>query len=128
MEPGKEYENETFAVPITYQEAYRRAEAALRTCQASGTNPFIRQMMVTGNLYSDNETGVLRVNMEGWNNDMERVEISSEGTKSTTVKVSVAGEYWWDKEEIRALRESVETGKVICRPPQYETPKAGNAY
>jgi len=82
---------------------------------------------VSGNLYTDKKTGILRVNTPRWGNDLERVEISAIDARSSSVTITVFGKYQWDKEGIQALRKSIETGRTVCRAPLPMT-KSGNAY
>lgn len=125
--PGGQYPPETFTTPTTYQEAFRRAEMALRECH-SGSNPFMRAVYVNGNVYSDKQTASLRVTMDGWTNDMVRVGIVSGHANTANVSVTVWGGETWDEAEIAAIKASIETGTVVCRKPQYRQSKAGNAY
>jgi hypothetical protein len=115
LQPGKEYLSMSFTAPITYQEAYRRAEATARKCQASGSNWLIQSVAVNGNVYSDNKTAELGIRMEGWNNDVERIDIKESTPGSSDVKITVWDTDWWDHDEMVAMRISIETGNVTCR-------------
>jgi hypothetical protein len=121
LTPGGNYPTTTFNVDVPYQEAYRRAEASLRQCHAS-SNPLMRAKHINGTLYTDNHTGTIRVTMDGWGNDMERVEFSESGTGSTKVAITVWEGAMFDAGEVAAVRRSIETGVPACREPKYNNP------
>lgn len=108
--PG--YPTDTFTVPITYQEAHRRAEAQPRECQQ------LPDMVVTGAVYTDNQTAVVRLNGAGSGLPLEEVEIEAIGPKQARITITVWGVGLWDKHEIAAMRQSIETGTPFCRPYQ----------
>lgn len=99
---------------ITYQEAYRRADAYARHCRTS-TNWFKGSFDVNGNLYSDNRTGVVHISMPANGKDLERIEIAASKHGGSDVTVTAWGVGVWDAREVAAARTSIETGTPICR-------------
>ncbi|WP_454674860.1 BPTD_2524 family lipoprotein [Achromobacter pestifer] len=124
---GGYHPTQSFSIPTGYQEAFRRAEASLRECH-SGSNPLLRAKYVNGNLFTDQKSGVVRVTMDGWTNDMVRVDLHALSADQTQVDVVVWGGPTWDEAEITAVKSSMQTGQVVCRAAQFQPPKAGNAY
>lgn len=102
------YPSETFSVPVSYQEAYRRADAQMRHCgNDSG---------VAGNLYTDNKTAVLRLTYQSLVTvAQERVDIRALSDSAAEVKVTVWGKGVWDQRQIDAMQRSIETGQPTCR-------------
>jgi len=127
IEPGHQYPSENFTVPLSYQEVYKRADTAMRQCEVTGLIVKSLPVSVSGDLYTDKKTGILRVNTPRWGNDLERVEISAIDAENSSVKITVFGKYQWDKEGAEALRKSIETGNTVCRAPP-PMAKSGNAY
>lgn len=104
----------TIETDTTYQEAYRRADAFARECHSGAGGPLLGSFTVSGNLYSDNSTGVVRVQHPSATGDLLRVDIRATSTGSTAV-AWVAGIGMWDQRELEALAASMRTGKVGCR-------------
>ena len=108
MTPDGTYPSETFTVPVGYQEAYRRADQQMRFCGNDAG--------VTGNLYTDNKTAVLRLTYQSLvTAAQERIDIRSTGDQTSEVKVTVWGKGVWDDKQIGAVRRSIETGQPACR-------------
>lgn len=107
IQPGKEYPSETFMAPITYQEAYRRADAQPRQCFAPLTT--------SGNLFTDNKTGVIHVtaSIPPYGGESMNVHIAQEKDEAK-ITVTVWGHGWFDQRQIDAMRETVMTGVVVC--------------
>lgn len=99
---------------ITYQEAYRRADAFARTCHSDAGGPLIGSFMVSGNLYSDNQTGVVRVRHPSASGDLMRVEIES-ATNGSSSLAWVAGIGMWDQRQLDAITKAIQTGEIVCR-------------
>ncbi|WP_125470722.1 BPTD_2524 family lipoprotein [Achromobacter aegrifaciens] len=97
----------------SYQEAYRRADAFSRTCHSDG-NPLAGYFVVSGNLYTDTQTGVVRVQHTTYAKDFLRVEIAATPSGSTST-IRVAGVGIWDQKEIDALTETLKSGQIRCR-------------
>ncbi len=115
IEPGKSYPSQTFVVPVTYQEAYRRAEAQTRDCAPPVT------LSSSGNVYTDNQTAVLRIGIPNTpNGDLVRVSTKAVADKEASVTVVVADRGVFDAGQIEALRQSIETGRSVCRAPKYQ--------
>lgn len=109
IQPGKDYPSETFTVPITYQEAYRRADAELRQCLPSLTT--------AGNLYTDNKTGVVRASSDNF----EAINVHvAQADDETLVKITVWGVGLMDKSQISATKKAIQSGVIGCRIPKYE--------
>jgi len=110
IEPGKSYPSDTFIVPITYQEAYRRAEAQSRDCAPPVT------LSTSGNVYIDNRTAVLRIGTPNIpNGDLIRVETRAISDDEAKVSITVANKGIFDREQMRAIRQSIESGRSVCR-------------
>lgn len=108
MQPGKTYTSETFTVPVGYQEAYRRADAQPRKCLTDWTT--------SGNIFTDNKTGVVRVSMEMYaKGDLMRVALKEVAGASTEVTVTVADVGVFNQEQLDAMRRSIESGSPECR-------------
>lgn len=102
-----------FVAPVNYQEAFRRADNYARTCHTSRS--FMRGSFdVTGNLYTDNQTGVVHITAGRIGTDLERIDIAAEGQQQAKVTVTVWGTGIWDDSEIEAVKYSVQTGTPIC--------------
>lgn len=113
-ENGQGAVRDSFHAPITYQEAYRRADAYARHCRTS-TNWFKGSFQVDGNLYADNQTGVIHITAHGPGKDLERIEIAAAKNGGSDVTVTAWGIGIWDAREIAAARQSIETGTPVCR-------------
>lgn len=96
-----------------YQETYRLADGFARTCHSDG-NPLAGYFVVSGILYTDNQTGVVRVQHTTYAKDFLRVEIAATSSGSTST-VRVAGVGIWDQKEIDALTETLQSGQIRCR-------------
>lgn len=110
IEPGKNYPSETFVVPITYQEAYRRAQEQGRECLST--------FETSGDLYTDNQTGVVRVQIPKFlytGRESLRTEITRLLDDRTEVKVTADGVGVFDAKQIASVKRSIEAGKPICR-------------
>lgn len=97
----------------SYQDAYRRADAFARTCHSEG-NPLAGSFIVSGNLYSDNQTGVVRIQHSSFGKDLMRTEIAATPTGSRSV-IRVAGAGMWDERELQAISGAIRTGTITCR-------------
>ncbi|WP_338881529.1 hypothetical protein WHX56_14040 [Achromobacter veterisilvae] len=104
---------QTFDVPTSYQEAYRRADAYPRHCLQ------LPDQIVTGNLYHDIKQGVVRVNSPASGKPLEVIEIKEISDGRSQVTITVWGVGIWDEGELQAVRASMETGKNTCRSPSY---------
>lgn len=94
-----------FDVPVTYQEAYRRADAYARQCHPGD---------VTGNVYPDNQTAIARiVAVNG--KDLERVHLAARADSGTDVSIDAWGVGVWDQRELAAAQKAIETGHPACR-------------
>lgn len=110
IEPGKSYPTETFTVPVTYQEAYRRAQAHSHECLSTfDTN---------GDLYTDNRTGVIRVSIPKFmytGRESLKVEVAEKSSDSATVTATVDDVGVFDQRQIQALKTTIESGTPTCR-------------
>jgi uncharacterized protein YceK len=104
----------TIETSTTYQEAYRRADAFARGCHSDAGGPLVGSFTVSGNLYSDNETGVVRVRHPSATGDLLRIDIKSAPRGAVSV-AWVAGIGMWDQRELDALSTSMRTGEMVCR-------------
>lgn len=112
IQPGKQYPTETFTVPVGYQEAYRRADAQPRQC--------LPQMTTTGDIFSDNKTGILRVTLTGYSGaDLLRVSLRHISDDRTEVVVTASDDGVFDKGQAIAMRQSIESGSAVCRSPKF---------
>ena len=98
----------------TYQEAYRRADAFARTCHSEAGGPLVGSFTVSGNLYSDNQTGVVRVRHPSASGDLMRVDIADAPHGSSSV-IWVAGIGMWDLRQLDAIAKAIQTGEISCR-------------
>ena len=106
---------ETFHVDTPYQETYRRADTFARICHSSNNSVWKPSFNVTGNLYTDQQKGVLHVSPEALATDVERIDIISAPSGGTDVVVTVWGMHQWDQGEVEAAHRSIGSGKPICR-------------
>lgn len=110
IEPGQTYPTETFDVPVTYQEAYRRAQAHGHECLSTfDTN---------GDLYTDNRTGVVRVSIPKFmytGRESLRVNVAAKGESSTAVTATVDNVGVFDRRQLAALKKTIESGSPSCR-------------
>ena len=115
MKPDQTYPHESFTAPMAYQEAYRRGEAHLRQCAPPVS------LAYSGNIYTDNRTAVLRAMQPNMpNGDFIRIEIKALDAGQSHVTVSVIGRGIFDNGELAAARESIISGKVVCRKSKYQ--------
>ncbi|MFY3148489.1 BPTD_2524 family lipoprotein [Achromobacter xylosoxidans] len=103
----------SFEVDSSYQEVYRRADAYPRHCLQ------LPDQIVTGNLYHDTRSGVVRVNSPASAKPLEEIEIKDSGASRTQVTVTVWGVGIWDEGELAAAKESIASGKPMCRSASY---------
>ncbi|KNE23861.1 BPTD_2524 family lipoprotein [Achromobacter spanius] len=104
---------QTFEVATPYQETYRRADAYPRHCLQ------LPDQIVTGNLYHDTKSGVIRVNSPASGKPLEVIEIKELAGGTSQVTITVWGIGIWDEGELQAARKSLETGENTCRSPSY---------
>lgn len=104
---------QTFEVPMPYQETYRRADGYPRHCLQ------LPDQIVTGNLYHDTKSGVVRVNSPASGKPLEVFDIKELADGRSEVTITVWGVGIWDEGELQAARTSIETGKNTCRSPSY---------
>lgn len=104
---------QTFEVSSPYQETYRRADAYPRHCLQ------LPDQIVTGNLYHDTKSGVVRVNSPASGKPLEVFDIKELADGRSEVTITVWGVGIWDEGELQAARTSMETGKNTCRSPSY---------
>jgi hypothetical protein len=109
-----EYPHVQFTANVGYQEAYRRADTFARHCHTS-TNLFKGSFNVDGNLFTDNKSGVVRVNLPRAGRDLELINIQSNGASSSTVKVTVWGVGIWDEQELQAAKQAILSGTPTCK-------------
>ncbi len=107
--PSKSVDTET-----TYQEAYRRADAFARTCHSDAGGPLVGSFTVSGNLYSDNQTGVVRVRHPSASGDLMRVDIKATSNGASSI-AWVAGIGMWDQKQLDAITKTIQTGEIACR-------------
>lgn len=105
-----DYPSQTFVAQINYQEAHRRADARARHC--------LQGFPVTGTVYTDNETSVMRKFGVDMAYPLEEVRARAVSATESEVTITVWGVGVWDTHEIAAMRQSIETGTPVCR--QYQ--------
>jgi len=113
-EDGRGAAHDAFHAPLTYQQAYRRADAYARHCHAN-TSWFSGSFNVNGNLYTDNHTGVVHVTAAAAGGDLERIEVAEARDGGSDITVTVWNAGIWDARELAAARASIETGTLTCR-------------
>lgn len=106
--------HDSFHVGISYQEAYRRADAFARQCHTS-TNALRGSFNVSGNLYTDSQAGEVRINLPSYGKDLETIRVVAAANGGADVAVSVWGHGMWDVGELAAVRSSIESGQPTCR-------------
>jgi hypothetical protein len=112
-EDGSNAVADTFSVPASYQVAYRRADAYARHCHGV-QSPLKDAMSVTGDLFSDTRSGVIRITSPSGGNDLERIAIAeTNGQSSVTIKRWDVG--IWDARETSAAKSAIATGNPVCR-------------
>lgn len=103
-----------FGVPMTYQEAYRRADAYAQICRTSKSFAK-RSWSVRAHLDDDDQTGFVAISESPFGLNLELIEISATGKSTASVKVTVRNFETWDQREMDSARQSIETGKPTCR-------------
>lgn len=102
-----------FSVPVSYQEAYRRADAFGRQCHGT-TNNGMWSAETTGNIYTDTQTAVLHLRQEAFvGKDFERFDIKGTPSGSDVTILSATNGHW-NQHELKVARMSMETGHVTC--------------
>ncbi|GEM_PF-1131388 len=105
----------TIVVPEGYQEVYRRADAYARACWGTPKALVRGAWPVSGNLYSDTRTAVLRVGNDGQVTDLERFDIR-QLENGTEVTITVWGRgIVFDEDELERALGAVKRGAVPCR-------------
>ena len=102
-----------------YQEAYRRADNFARQCHTT-TNYFLKTSFnVSGDLFTDNRSGVVRINLPNSGGDLEVIKIRSINDKLSEILITVWDVGIWDKKEMLAAKESILSGTPTCRMDDY---------
>jgi hypothetical protein len=105
-----------FNVPLTYEEAYRRASAYATACRTSKTFSFSRpSWMVRSELFDDDRQGFVHITSKPFGPDLERIDINAIDASASSIRVSVRNSPTWDQLEMDAARQSIETGRFVCR-------------
>ncbi|MYZ44222.1 BPTD_2524 family lipoprotein [Schauerella aestuarii] len=108
MKPGKDYTSQSFVIPYSLNEAYRRADVQARACSPAAST--------AGSFYAESGTAQVRTGMPPISDgDLYRAELRSLNASSTEIKLSVADHGVWDDRMIGAARRSIESGTVECR-------------
>lgn len=113
-EDGSNALHDSFHVDATYQEAFRRADAFARHCHTS-TNPLASSFNVSGNLYTDQQAGEVRINVPSAGRDLEIIKVSAAQGGGSHVSVDTWDRHMWDEREMAAARKSIESGTPSCR-------------
>lgn len=101
-----------FVAPVGYQEAYRLAEEQARVCT---------QGAVTGNVYTDNRTAMLRVNSTFlYQYTIQQIDIAQVDADSSRVKVTMWKRGGWGPRHIEAIRQTLLRKSTLC---ESELPK-----
>lgn len=139
MEKNAKALSETFSVPTDYESVYRRAQEYVRVCHKSRRHPFgvtYDSIRDADQAPDDSIFGLLdtqRATEQHKYKDMGRIRVFKVGEEakilqlfeargesvspvSTRVTVSVLGSGVWDKAELAAARQSIETATPVCRP------------
>lgn len=106
--------HDSFHVGISYQEAYRRADAFAHQCHTSA-NALRGSFNVSGNLYTDSRAGEVRINLPSYGKDLETIRVVAAANGGADVTVSAWGRGMWDAGELAAVRSSIESGQPTCR-------------
>src|SRR5690606_342561 len=104
-----DYPTETFVAPVSYQAVHRNAENQARHCRQ------LTDMIVTGSVYTDNQTSVVRLSGPGSGLPVAEIEAEAIGANQSRVTVTVWGWGIWDDRQIAAIRKSIESGEPVCR-------------
>lgn len=105
-----------FNVPLSYQEAYRRADAYATDCRTSKSFSFSRpSWIVRSNLFDDDRQGFVHISSKPFGPDLERIDVSAIGASAAAIRVSVRNSPTWDQLEMNDARQSIETGRFVCR-------------
>lgn len=108
IKEGRDYPSETFTVPVSYQEAYRRADRQLRKCVKMADE------FVSGNLYTDTRVGVLYTHIPLTNYPLERIDLEAVGSAETRVTITVDGMWPHNEKEITRARSGIQSGNPVC--------------
>ena len=107
--------SKTIVVPESYQEVYRRADAYARACWGTPKALVRGAWPVTGNIYTDTQTAVLRVGGDGQTGDLERFEIR-QLRSGTEVTITVWGRgIVFDEDELERAARAIGGADVACR-------------
>jgi len=114
IKEGAPSPSRTIVVPESYQEVYRRADAYARACWGTPKALVRGAWPVSGNIYTDTQTAVLRVGGAGQTADLERFEIR-QLESGTEVKVTVWGRgIVFDEDELERAASALATGTPGC--------------
>ena len=106
MHQNKTYPTLAFSAPLSYQEVYRRMDAAARVCMQNAR----RQ----GAIYTDNQTADYHFVAGIANENPMNVLVKSTGPSSSEVTITYVNFMGWNENLANALRESILTGKTAC--------------
>lgn len=105
-----------FNVPLSYQEAYRRADAYAHACRTSKSFSLSRpSSVVRSNLSEDDHEGFVHISSKPFGPDLERIDVNAAGASTSSIRVMARNSATWDQLELDSVRRSIETGLPVCR-------------
>ena len=104
--------DETFYVAESVQQVYYRLYDWVRTCH--GKDQDWQDVDLQGTLYTRSGKGYVSFSRQGQN----LLNVGLSGTWSnTSVVASVLGEGSWNRAELISIRQSLQSGQVVCAAP-----------
>lgn len=138
MESDAKGLSDSFSVSTDYESVYRRAQQYVRVCHVQRPHRYVEYASIRDGDQSPDDSifglfDTQRANEQQKYKDMGRIRVFKVGEAakvlelieargesvspvSTRVTVSVLGTDIWDKAELAAARQSIETATPVCRP------------
>jgi|HigsolmetaGSP11D_1036233.scaffolds.fasta_scaffold01966_7 hypothetical protein len=98
-------------VPVSYQEAYRRAVAQAEECLRGPGNYEVR-----GNVYEAERRARMYVQAPVTDARMAQVDVQAVGEDRSDVTVTMWGRNTWNDRALLAMRQAIEFGYTSCWP------------
>jgi len=108
---GNDSPTARFQVPVSYQEAYRRAVAQAEECLRGAGNYQVR-----GSVNEPGGSARMYVQAPVTDARMVQVDVQSLEPRRADVTVTMWGRNIWDERAVRAMRQAIEFGYASCWP------------
>lgn len=106
--PNKENLSDSYVVPLSYQDTYRRVYEHARRCMPNAT--------ITGNLFTGNKTSVVRIALaEIGDGEQMSTRVEHVADDQTRVIVTVSDVGHFDERQMLSVRKSIKRGSPQCR-------------